>query len=66
MTHTTLICYLCETAEATAMKTEIELVQIDDEDCTDIQVPTTRPICLPCNERWFDGTEEVPALLPLS
>jgi hypothetical protein len=62
MTNATNTCYLCQTAEATAMKTEVEIDYSGEEE---VEVPVTRPICLPCNEHWFDGTEEVPALLPL-
>jgi hypothetical protein len=64
MTNAMHTCYLCRTAEATAMKTEVDTEWLEDD--TEVQVPTTRPICLPCNDRWFDGTEECPELLPLS
>lgn len=65
MTNAMHICYLCETAEAEALKTEMDREQADDENCSDVLIPVTRPICLACNDLHFDGTEDVPALLPL-
>ena len=35
------------------------------EDFGDITEDVWLPICRPCNDYWFDGTEEHPKLYPL-
>lgn len=68
-TSTAPKCYFCETTDATAIKRDVELESRDDADgqcLPDAEIVTELPICLDCNETWYDGTETYPALLPLA
>lgn len=58
-------CSYCEVAEATALKTEIER-EWDDAKQDEVQAERVRPICQPCSEYWFDGTEDRPGTQPLA
>lgn len=53
-------CHFCQ-GPATAVKIEVT-PPIEDEDTETVEL---LPICKPCNEKWYDGTEDRPALLPL-
>lgn len=54
-------CYFCQ-GLATGMKREATAPVEDD----DVETTELVPVCGPCNEEWYDGTEEYPKLLPLS
>lgn len=47
-----------------AKKRTVVVVGYDD-DFNEITEDSWLPICRPCNEYWFDGTEEHPRLYPL-
>lgn len=50
--------------EATNIKVEIERTW-NDETGTEIKAETRLPICQPCNDEHYDGTEDRPRLLKI-
>jgi hypothetical protein len=60
-------CHFCQ-GPATNLKKEAELVgqeTLNGALLPDAEKITYLPIDEACNEKWYDGTETYPALLPL-